>query len=188
MRLARYACGAGDDGGDDGRSAVAVACGVPRVPAVRTAPSCDPSSCALRGRLAFQVKRDDLGQEMPVPAVPLERELDVAAGGVAVVVRVLAQVIPAVDHRRAVEELEEPDRDVPVVDRHVPVADGGAGVEPVDRLVPVIVPTPAIADPAPLVPAVHVTTVDAVEAVLVEVRRVEEAPEFARQDDVGVQV
>ena len=61
---------------------------------------------AETGGGAFQVQEHDLGQQDPVPAVPLERELHVGPGRVTVVGRVPADVVVVLDQGGAVEELE----------------------------------------------------------------------------------
>ncbi len=55
---------------------------------------------------------DDLGQKLAIPAVPLQGELDIGPGGVAMIQGIALLVEPPVDHRGAVPELEEANRDV----------------------------------------------------------------------------
>ncbi len=68
----------------------------------------------LRRLFTFEMQDDHLGQKLAIPPVPLERELHVGPGRVAVIERIAFLVKPAVDHRGAVPELEETNRNVAV--------------------------------------------------------------------------
>ena len=59
-------------------------------------------------RGAFQVQQHDLGQEHAVPAVPLQRELHVGSRRVAVLGRVAANVVIAVDYAPCRGRAEKP--------------------------------------------------------------------------------
>ena len=122
-------------------------------------------------------------------AIPLEGELDVGPGRVAVVERVVAQVIAVVDHRRAMEELKEADRHVPMNLRHPARADLELGVKPVAALMGVIIPGAGVLlQSLPFVPAGQVAAIGAIDRPFVEVRPVEVLSELPRQHDVGVEM
>ena len=138
---------------------------------------------------AFQVQQSDLRQQDPAVAVPLETELHVGPGGVAVVDWVVADVIVVLQHLRAVEKLEGADRRVPVNRADQPGHHRVLGMEPVAHLVRVVIPAARVPlECLPFLPADDPLPVRAVNAPLVEVCPFEHPAELPRQYDVGVQV
>src|SRR5262249_47273826 len=72
------------------------------------------SACTESRWLTLKMQDDHLGNHLPVPAIPLQCKLDVGSGGVAVVKRVISDVVAVLDQRRPVKELEETDRHIAV--------------------------------------------------------------------------
>jgi hypothetical protein len=62
---------------------------------------------ADRRLAAVEMQDDGFGQDLTVPTIPLERELHVGPGRVAVVGSVPTYVVAVVNHGRSVEELEK---------------------------------------------------------------------------------
>ncbi len=120
-------------------------------------------------RLALEVEDDHFGDELPVPAIPLKGELHVGAGSVAMVERVIAKVIAVVDDRRAMEQLEEADRHVPMNLRHPARTDLELGMKPVAAFMGVIIPgTGVLFQPLPFVPSDKIAAVGTVDHPFVE--------------------
>ena len=139
--------------------------------------------------LTFKVQDNNLGQKLPVPPVPLQGKLDVGASCVAVFERVLSQVVPVVVDRRAMEELEKPDRYESVNLRDPARAHRKLGVKPVPALMSMIIPCSGILfEPLPLFPAGEITAVGPIDRALVEVGPLQIRAELARQDDIRVEV
>ena len=92
--------------------------------------------------LALEMQHDHLGQDLPVAAVPLKGELNVGAGRVTMLKRIMTQVIAVFGHRRAMEQLEETDRHITMNLRHPARADLELGVKPVAAFVGMIIPVP----------------------------------------------
>jgi hypothetical protein len=135
------------------------------------------------------MKDDHFGQKVSVPAVPLQRELNVGPGRVAMVRRVDPLMVAVLDHLRAVKELKEPDRHVPVELRDPPRPDLKLRVKPVAALVGMIVPgTGILLQSRPLVETGKVAPIRAVDSSFVEVSPFGELAELSRQNDVGVEV
>ena len=125
-------------------------------------------------RLTFQVQHDHFGDELPVPAIPLQGKLDVGPGRVAVLERIIANVVAVVDQCRPVEKLEEADRHVTVNLRDPPRTDLELRMEPVPALVGVIIPgTGVLLEPLPFVPTDQIAAVGAVNRPFVEMGPVE---------------
>src|ERR1019366_5599065 len=95
---------------------------------------------ADRGRGAFQVQDDHLGQNLAEPPVPLKGKLYVSPRRVPVVVAVLADVVAVLNQCRAVEELKEADRDIAVDLTDPSRANGIERVEPVAAFMGVVIP------------------------------------------------
>ena len=124
-----------------------------------------------------------------MPAIPLKSELDVGPGRVAVLERIMTQVITVVGHRAAVKQLEKADRHVAVNLRHPARADLELGMKPVAAFVGVVIPGAGVLlQSLPFVPTVQVAAIGAVNHPFVEVRPVEVFSELPRQHDVGVEV
>ena len=111
-------------------------------------------------RLALEVKHDHLGEDLPVPPIPLEGKLDVGPGRVAVLKRIMTQVITVVGHRRTMKELEKTDGHVSMNLRHPARADLKLGVKPVTTFVGMVIPgTGILLEPLPFVPAGQIAAI-----------------------------
>src|SRR4051812_49893739 len=99
---------------------------------------------------------------MAVAPVPLECELDVGPGRVLVVVGIPPQADPVAMVGRAVPELEEPDRDVPVAGVGPPRAHREVAM--VDHAVPGAAEEPAPLETVPCVVTLDHEPVHAVDA------------------------
>src|SRR4051794_13999486 len=122
---------------------------------------------------------DHLGDELTMAAIPLQGELDVGPRGVAVVGRIDALVVSMLGHRRAMQELEEPDRNITMYRRDPARAYLKLGVEPVAALMGMIVPGPCMMlEPLPLVPTRQIAAVNSIDCALVEMCPVEVLPEL----------